>query len=67
MKSLDLLSKQCNKYTNGQCGTLACLQRGGYNRKNPKLPIDLNMATCEYHEAILEILDLKRKIPQRLK
>jgi len=51
-KLLVQLKLQCNKHTNGQCQTLACLKRSGYQR--PAKP-DYNLATCEVHEQITAI------------
>lgn len=65
-KAEKLLSNQCNRYVNGFCASLKCLNRGGYDRTNIKLdkPPDYNLATCEIHEAILQIKDLKEEIKE---
>jgi hypothetical protein len=46
---LEYLKAQCNAYVNGECHTRACLVRGGYRGS---APIDYDMATCVYREAI---------------
>ncbi len=69
-KAEQILSKQCNRYTNGQCMTLSCLERGGYDRKAAALkqntPVDyqniINCATCEIHEAILEVRAIESEV-----
>ena len=53
MKAIKLLSKECNKYVNGSCMNEGCLVRGGYKRGDAV--VNLDMATCEFHEAIQEI------------
>lgn len=63
-KAEQILSNQCNRYVNGFCATLYCLNRGGYDKKNIKLDKspDYNLATCEIHEAILEIKNLEEEV-----
>lgn len=58
MKAKELLSQECNRYTNGECRTFNCIRRAGWIRG----PYDPNIATCEYHEAIKEIEILESKI-----
>ena len=46
------LKAECNRYTNGQCSTLACLKRGGYQRGDKP---DYETATCERHEQVMAL------------
>ncbi len=58
-KAEQILSKECHRYTDGVCNTRICLVRGGWVRG--KLPVgDRTLATCEIHEAILEIKELEK-------
>lgn len=43
------LKAECNRYLNGICETLACLQRGGYTQGQTP---DCDAATCERHEQV---------------
>lgn len=65
IKAKEILSKQCNRYVNGLCTTAECLKRAGWNRFqcNTIEEYDkcIEKATCEYHEAILEIDSLLYK------
>lgn len=58
-KAEKLLSKECMRYIAGECRSTHCLIRGGYNLKN-RGPFNPEIATCEYHEAIIEL-----KVAQR--
>lgn len=57
MKLIDELKQECNRYTNGKCYNATCMKRGGYDSKTAKLPVDYDIATCKYHEAIELIKD----------
>lgn len=59
-KVKELLSKECNRYVNGQCTTYSCIRRAGWVRG----PYDPNIATCEYHEAIKEIEQLEKYVDE---
>ena len=53
MKALNLLGRNCNKYANGVCQTVACLPHDSLGKLVK--PIDFSKATCEYSEAIEEL------------
>ncbi len=53
------LKQKCNRYVNGKCSTLACLQRGGYISGGP----DYRHATCEPHEILQELESLRAAQP----
>ena len=56
-KNEEWLKGQCNRYVNGQCNTLKCLTRGN-GGKRPKAS-DYNLASCEAHEVLLELEELR--------
>lgn len=58
MSNDDFLKSFCNRYVNGQCQTLACLKRGGYRAG---MKPDYNLATCGYHEVLLELRILREE------
>ncbi len=49
----DWMKKSCNRYVNGQCSNRACLMRGGAYKAGS--PPDYSTATCDEHEAVIEI------------
>ena len=51
------LKELCNRYTNGECHSLSCLQRGGYTSDGP---FDHGRATCPAHELLLELQRLRK-------
>lgn len=51
MTNEEWLRDQCNRYLNGQCATLSCLRRGGYDRDVEVKP-DFDRATCHPHEVL---------------
>lgn len=57
-KVIQYHKEQCNRYTNGQCHTRACLLRGGWSVDRPDLH---DAATCEYHEAVKILEDYHAK------
>jgi hypothetical protein len=44
------LKADCNRYTNGQCQTVACLKRGGYKKGGPQPNYEI--ATCDRYEQV---------------
>lgn len=61
MTNDEWLKAQCNRYVNGYCNTLACLNRGG-----PKDgPTKQRLATCEPHEILQELADLREHFANR--
>lgn len=58
MTNDEWLKDQCNRYKNGHCGTLACLNRGGYDRNKEVAP-DYTKATCHAHEVLEELKSLR--------
>ena len=60
MRGIEWLKSQCNRYKNGQCTTLKCLQDGGYIRGDNLANHDI--ATCEPHEILIELEELKDEI-----
>jgi hypothetical protein len=48
-KAEKLLSKECNRYVNGKCFLTKCFRRADYKE-----------ATCEIHEAILEVREIEK-------
>lgn len=52
---LDELKSQCNKYTNQECQTLACLKRGGWKRGEQ---VKYRISTCEKHEQATQLMKL---------
>mgnify|MGYP001581697962 CR=1 FL=1 len=65
MNNDEWLKLQCNKYINGVCSTLSCVLRGYKlkikDRNNIPLPIDFSKSTCESHEILLELQELRDK------
>lgn len=60
MRGIEWLKSQCNRYPNGYCSTVKCLKDGGYVRGDKDF--DRNRATCEPHEILLELENLKDEI-----
>ncbi len=57
----DSIKSECNRYVNGVCQTMTCLQRGGYKRGDP---VDYSIATCEKDEQVVALCSLLDKIEQ---
>lgn len=57
-KLINELKADCNRYANGVCTTLYCLNRGGYKRPNKP---DYEASTCEKHEQVKAIESLMHK------
>lgn len=54
-KAAALLKAECNRYVNGNCMTRRCIVRG-MDRAKMTFPLtDYAVATCEWHEAVLEM------------
>lgn len=51
------LKGQCNRYVNGHCSTARCLYRAGHNDGKPA---NLDDATCEPHQILVELEALRR-------
>ena len=49
MTNEEWLVDQCNRLKYGECHTLACLKRGGYERGDLKT-MDPNKSTCHAYE-----------------
>lgn len=49
------LKDQCNRYKDGQCARFPCFERGGY----PAAGYDPEIATCEAHEILCELAELR--------
>ena len=61
------LKKLCNRFTNGYCGSLWCLQRGGYQRGYKYGPEGYEMSTCEPHEVVQEFERLNTELEPKPK
>jgi hypothetical protein len=57
------LKTECNRLANGQCTTLACLKRGGYQLGTA--PVDVSIATCEAFEMSNAIDSLRADLAYR--
>lgn len=55
----DWLKKQCNRYANGECQTVACLKRG--KGMDGTVHLNYENATCEAHEILKELEVLRKK------
>lgn len=62
MTNDEYLKQKCNRYTNGMCSALACLMRGGYVPGHPRP--NYEMATCEPHEILSELVSLRAAQPR---
>ena len=58
MTTDEWLKDQCSRYLNGQCFTLACMRRGGYEYGKPET---LGNPTCHAHEALQELESLRKE------